>query len=311
LPDRAVWQPPSGVCAHDGSPLPLDLDFFAAPPREIGKVRTAYSTLKRGAPAGTLVLKGTIIGACLFFSFCGAMMMNKSDSVTLGVVLITSLGGIIGVAIALLGTKSHQCQFVGEDGVAYFDWTSSGAAPSSLKTMLEFKDATTLRTFLMETIQNGVSQGTQYTFTWEREDPLPSFKYNGMFRNLRTLAASDHYQFALEAERAWTDFKMPIIQDEFREQGSVTFPLRPRGFIRLSREEIEIDDKRGEKAFRMAKIDSIKVKHGNLVIRRVGSKPGLFTSGKGVYTIPYDSLADGQLFLIVVNTLVEHASRRA
>jgi hypothetical protein len=311
MPDRDVWHPQSGVYAHDGSPLPLDLDFFAAPPREIGKIRSAYSTLKRGAPAGTLLLKGTIIGACLFFSFCGSMMMNKSDRITPGVVLLTALGGIVGLVIALLGTPSHQCQFVGEGGVAYFDWSSTGAAPSTLKTMLEFKDATTLRTFLMETIQNGVSQGTRYTFTWEREDPLPTFQYNGLFRNLQTLTASDRYQFALQAERAWTDYKMPMVQEVFRDKGSVTFPLKPRGFIRLSREEIEIDDKRGEKIFRMAKIDSIKVKHGNLVIRRVGSKPGLFTSGKGVYTIPYDSLADGQLFLIVVNTLVEHASRRA
>jgi hypothetical protein len=312
MSERAVWQPPPGVSAHDGSPLPPDLDFFAVPPREIGPVSSAYSSLKQGAPAGTLLLRTSIIGASLLLGFCGGMLTpNKKEGLHVGAIIITTLSGCLGVTIAFLCASNHQCHFVGEDGVAYFEWKSSGPTPPSPSTVLAFRDATVLRTFLLETFQNGVSQGTQFTFTWQREPPLPPFKYQGTVRNLRAIPSTARYQFPLAAERAWTSYKMPIVQEEYRRTGSITFPLQPRGFVRLSRDEIEIDCKQGEKAFSMEKIDSIKVKRGNLVLRRIGTKPGLLSSGKWVFSIPYNELADGQLFLIVANSLLKRASKRS
>src|SRR5260221_428876 len=43
----AVWSPPSSVTDHLGGQLSPDRDFFVAPPREIGEVVKAYTSLKR------------------------------------------------------------------------------------------------------------------------------------------------------------------------------------------------------------------------------------------------------------------------
>jgi hypothetical protein len=41
----AVWTPAPDLTAHNRQELPANLIFFAAPPPEIGTIRSAYSTL--------------------------------------------------------------------------------------------------------------------------------------------------------------------------------------------------------------------------------------------------------------------------
>jgi hypothetical protein len=44
-----MWEPPPNATEHNGEPLAADRDFFAAPPAEIGAIRTAHRSLKKGA----------------------------------------------------------------------------------------------------------------------------------------------------------------------------------------------------------------------------------------------------------------------
>ncbi len=61
MSDRSVWTPPAGVTAHDGTPIPDDVDFFAEPPPEIGPVASAYSTLKVGRGADRRWIRAAIV----------------------------------------------------------------------------------------------------------------------------------------------------------------------------------------------------------------------------------------------------------
>src|SRR4051812_25150097 len=72
------WVPPQDVKEHSDAPIPLDADFFAPPPAEIGKVQSAQTTLRHGksgwATPVRFALAGTVsvaiaAGVYYFFRF--------------------------------------------------------------------------------------------------------------------------------------------------------------------------------------------------------------------------------------------------
>lgn len=63
---------PGSVTDHAGSPLPHDRDFFAAPPSEIGPLRSAYSTLRLGRETNSVGAKiGFALGERPICSYVG------------------------------------------------------------------------------------------------------------------------------------------------------------------------------------------------------------------------------------------------
>jgi hypothetical protein len=152
---------------HSGQRRPAEVEFFAEPPAEIGKVKSAESTLRPGResmPLAMRLLIGIAVGGAIALG--GYYLGRSTDQFErefyqrVGYML-----GAAGLGITLLVTRFKVvCSFVGENGVASF--TLKGRRDGSPKVqLLLFAQAEELRAKQIRQYVNGVYVGTRYDFT--------------------------------------------------------------------------------------------------------------------------------------------------
>jgi hypothetical protein len=209
-PTRAAWTPPPQLTSHSGQPLD-DRVFFQAPPPEIGRVVSAWSTLGIGetpAPRVSLstfltTLPGTLavfpliaLGAIACFVI--ALVSSGNAAFCLPIVLLLAVVTVLG-GIALIGRVPAECSFVGSLGVARFTW---GCLPGP-DAVLSFAQAAELH----RRTERMPSQRLVERYVWSGADGMIRFQiqidsghpvYGVLAREDRAFAA---------AEQAWRRFQ--------------------------------------------------------------------------------------------------------
>jgi hypothetical protein len=305
-----VWSPPPTVTEHNGDRLDPELEFFVAPPAEIGAVRSAHTSLKKGERARPTPIRAAVglgVGAVGFLLSMGFHRMTGILFIPASVTGTPPAlwAGIFGLLAAYLGWRgsgfAYECNFAGDSGCAQFRCEGDRATVVRSSVFL-FKGASAVSTRLIRSVKNGQYFGTKYYFHWY-SSPFEKSIYDisGIHHaDSKTPPARDLYNFARAVESAWYDFVTPAINAEFTRQGFVKFYMGYNCWAAFGRGFIEITDKEGRVSRCAAEdIGSAKLRDGYLTIRRKDAKSSLFDlfNSQGVYGFDYAAIRNGRLFL--------------
>ncbi len=159
-----AWTPPSTVTDHLGGQLSSDHDFFVAPPREIGTVVHAYTSLKRQveSPSKEKRLTTTItVAGVVVCAGVGLTYLTHSNWL-----IVTGI--VAGIAALITWFKSgfkHTCNYVGTEGCAEFKCVGERETLKE-KRLFCFKDAWALSTGMTRHYTNGIYTRTSFRFYW-------------------------------------------------------------------------------------------------------------------------------------------------
>lgn len=305
-----MWNPPPNVTEHNKEPLAADRDFFVAPHGEIGAIRTAHTSLKKGTGTRSVPVRVSITAA---WGVVGFLLVMGFHMLTKILIIPASLTGtppwLWGAIFALLplyfgwrnSNFQHQCSFVGDNGCAEYR-CEGNRETVVLKSVLLFQTATGLATRFTRSTQNGQYQSTKFYFHWHSADPeKKDFEIAGMHHADAKIPPADNpYNFGRSAEAAWYDYATPKITTEFARQGFYKFYMGYHRWAVLGNGFIEIVEPDG-KASRCAAgdIGSATLRDGYLTIRRKDAKSSLFNlfDSEGVFGFNYALIHNARLFL--------------
>ena len=290
---------------HGGASLSAKDEFFVDPPEEIGPVISAYTTLRKGAePMSQGARLGTAIVAGMVALIIGVVIaLALKNAPALQILIPLSLGGAA-LGIALWATSfKHHCTYVGRDGVARF--TCSGSREAVTGDVFCFKDAFELRTSQTRHYTNGVYQGTQYSFNWTDVGGRSRFTIAGRHNSEQgTPAAKDRYHFAAASERAWTLYLLNQVSAQLKMSGTIHFGLGGKNWVKLGERYISVHMSGVTTECDADDIAEVRIYQGMVEVRRKDAQEGWFSS-KGIFKFPYGSLGNAQLFLILMDKVVE------
>ena len=294
------WDPVEGVVTHAGMLIAEDLDFFAAPPPEIGEIRTADSTLKTTKRPLSLFTRAAIIFGV---PPAGIFGLRLAGFTGIDATILQIFFGIFWVPLAWFFTIfSHQCSFVGEDGVARVKCRGQRHKISK-REIFCFESASELRTSQTRSYHNGVYSGTSYVFTWTGPDGRKAFKLSGSYMGEnKPPKPKSKFHFALSAEINWSDWLLDRAQEELERQGSIRFRLDRENYVSVGPGFIELGTKGTVDRYEIGDIEGISVVDGTFKIKRKGAKEGWFRS-EGVLQFSYGTMANARVFILALDRL--------
>jgi hypothetical protein len=199
-PYRGYWHPGPEVTHFNGTPLAGDLDFFVLPPREIGTILYAHSTLRRGKMPWNPVARLFLAVMCGLIGGVLGLVVFAAMAVP-GVAVVPAL---IGMWVGWFATRfKHRCYYVGTTGCAYFQ---CGGNRESLivSDVFLFRpglrcDATTTARY-----ENNVYMSTSYNVSWEDSQGRVLYRIQGSHSSKNnTPSLDDDFWYALAAYAAW------------------------------------------------------------------------------------------------------------
>jgi hypothetical protein len=303
------WTPPDGITNHGEKSLSDHDDFFAQPPPEIGDVMTAFTTLRTDKQPWTLGMRlavGFFVGCILaVIGFFVGYAMSSQD-VREGLPLMIGLGvaGLgIGILIVMAATGfSHRCNYIAREGIAEFKCSGNRDNVSS-SSIFPFSEAAELRTTQVRRYYNGIYQGTNYSFIWSDRKGRHRYTISGTHNSERGQpAAKDNYHFASGAELAWSNYLLQYVSEQLQRDGFLHFNLGGADYVRVGPDYLELRVGGETTECATKDIGALSLMQGMFTIKRRDAKEGWFSS-KGVFKFNYNSLANAQLFLFLLEKL--------
>ncbi len=302
-----VWTPPPTVTDHLGGKLPADLDFFVVPPGEIGEIKSAYTSLKRGAQARSVAVRIAITAAYFVAGFAlGGVLYLVSHNLF----FILFVGIPIGSLVAVGGWRKagfpHSCAFVGPEGCAHFESRDTRENLTE-RGLLRFRDAGNVQTSSTRHIKNGVYQHTTFRHCWNLLGG-GHFIIDGVHSsNTKTPPVESLYHYAHAAETAWINYLIPKLDDELNQKGYINFYLADGRTARVGRGFLEIVDKDGNVSRSEAgDIGSAQLASGTFTLTRKDATSKFFglLGSSGVFRFDYSNMGNARLFLYAFEKLL-------
>jgi hypothetical protein len=310
-PDPREDEEVGQLTTHAGTFISEGDDFFVDAPKEIGRLLTASTSLRKDQEPKTPAYRAVLSLVLFFVGFILTEVVIymavegrfKEESILLALILPTAVGGIIAGIVVWATRFSHTCSYVGTKGVAVYQCSGDRDGVSRTHFFL-FRDAAELRIGQTRHYYNGVYTGTDYGFTWSNERGDTVFQYGGRYRSeAGTPEPKDPYHFALMAETAWTMHLFRDIEDVIKNDGSLYFGLRGGDFIELA-DGLFILSQGGTKTRLHAdQIDKMTIGNGVISIWEVGAQEGWFIN-KGIHQFMYADLGNARFFLYALEKLV-------
>jgi hypothetical protein len=312
-----IWTPPAAVTEHQGDKLSPECDFFVAPPTEIGEVRNAHTSLKRGTHAKTTPVRLVIAAIAIVLGYVAAVGFNMFTHLLMIPASLTHtpigvwalLVGLLPGYIAWRKTSfEHFCTFVGREGCAQIECKGERENITKNSVFL-FRGAKSVSTSFVRHIKNGRYNYTNYYFYWyPPESEKAIYEITGSHStDAKTPPPGNPYNFARAAESAWYDYLIPKIDAELAQNGFIKFYMGHRRWACVGRGFIEIVDKEGKSSRCEADdIGSAKLETGYLTICRKGAKASRFDlfSKEGVFRFDYAVMHNARLFLYAFEKLL-------
>jgi hypothetical protein len=310
-PDREgavpAWQPHEQIVRHAGMPLESETEFFVAPPQDIGEVITADSTLRYGKQPISPLLRcvlSLVLGAALVL-FVGGIVVMSDLKLDPSIILLGCLGGFVVAAIAFftMGFK-HVCTFVGAAGIARYT-LKGDREQEPREELLIFEDASNLTTSQTRHYHNGIYTGTAYEFKWTDVDGACLLKLAGQYKSKTgNPKPKDPFHFARSAENAWNGFLVHRLQKELEEHGYVEFKVNKHDVVRVGQGFLEFC--LGGKTERITREDikNVSISQGTF---HIDTHDARWFSSKGKFRFNYGAMANAQLFLYSLQTLLGYS----
>lgn len=289
---------------HSGQQRPAEVEFFAEPPAEIGKVKSAESTLRPGRQPkafGVRLLIGSAIGGILWYGLhwaaVNASPIDRQGFEILGIVL-----GLGALGITLLATRFKvKCSYVGEQGAALFTLTGRREAKPKAQVLL-FAQAQELRARQTRQYVNGVYVGTYYDYTWTDPAGQRLWRMKGSYRQKKKgLRAGEQFRFIQAAEVAWSVHYLARADEFLKTEGSIPFRVDKNRVVRIGPGFLEFHF--GGEAVRLTREEIASVNLGNGTFQ-FKHKDAKWYSLSGKYSFQYGTMANGRVFLLALEKLM-------
>jgi hypothetical protein len=305
-----MWSPPPYVTGHNGEPLSPECDFFVTPPVEIGTVRTAYTSLKKGVATRSVAIRAAL---ALTAGIVGFLLTWGFDSLTKILFVISDLTrtpvilwelAFVPLWVYLGWRKSrfkHVCTFAGDSGCAHYQCEQERSNVVQ-KSSFRFADAAAVSSQAVRRTKNGVYHGTNFYVHWYSANPAKLiYSITGShMADSKTPPPGNLFNFASAVESAWYRYAAPKIDAEFAQKGAVKFYLGGKYSCVMTLGVIDFVDEHGKLSRCGAdEIASAKLFDGQLTIRRKDARRGLFDlfNSEGVFSFPYGAIHNARLFL--------------
>ena len=290
-----TWTPSTNITQHAGRPILANIEFFAAPPLEIGQVTSAESTLKTSTKLVSTPLKIII---CLVSGLVGT-------GVTWQLTSSVWFAGIIGsLAVLIAYGKTaffHYCSYVGEKGVATYEIKGDRLQVPKAK-ILRFQDTTNLYTSQTQNYVNFFYRGTSYSYRFEQKSEKPFHLY-GEHRSRKGYPEDkDSWHLANAAEVAWINYLFPVVDEQVARSGYVEFPMKgyPKA-VRVGPAFLEFVLEDGVvQRVQVADMRKITLGSGTFYFEHDDSP---WWSNKGAYSFQYNDIPNAKLFLFYLKRL--------
>jgi hypothetical protein len=305
IDSRALSQLPD----HSGKQRPAEVEFVAEPPAEIGKVKSAESSLRPGRQPmqfGVRLLIGAAVGGAVFYGALwagsGANPFDRTTFQILGV-----LFGLGALGLTLLVTRfKAKCSYVGEQGAAYFILKGWRDAKPKVQ-MLLFANAQELRARQTRQYVNGVYCGTSYDYTWTDPAGKRLWRLKGTYyQRKKGLKAGEQFRFVQAAEIAWSLHYLERANQVLSAEGSIPFRVDKHRVVRVGPGFLEFHF--GGEPVRLAREDIASVNLGSGIFQ-FKHKDAKWYSLSGKYTFQYGTMANGRVFLLALEKLMGYQWR--
>ena len=296
---------------HSGEPIPKDSDFFASPPKEIGEVVTAQSSLKKGEKPMRFYIRVLIGIISIVIGLIIGLVINHYAHLTPNNnwFYVWVIGfPLLGLLISFAGTSFiHTCTYVGKKGVAKFTLEKNRNNPLKAE-ILQFKDAESLYTETTEHYRNFTYDETTYSYKWKDKNEKTIYKIEGAYHQKKALPKdlSDNYYFALSAKESWNSYKLSQMIDTITNGDNVRFKVKNMT-IEVGINTMNIYEKGKQLKWNISDIDSIGYGGGVITIYNSKHKNNSWFSkllGKGELTFAYADMPNADLFLLLLENLL-------
>lgn len=312
-----VWLPPPTVTEHTGEPLSPKYDFFASPPDEIGEIRSAYSSLKKGEQFNTLRARLRGVAVVAAFGVAVAIGLELAARVLTSLAEETHLprafwaavpGAALGVLLWRLTRSRGLCNYVGSTGCAEIVGSASGDKLIKRR-IVQFQDAGGLMASVSRHFQRTEYRYTEYSFRWyPRDGGGPCFEITGSHAaNLESPPPANYYHFGRAAEAAWCAYRAPFFDFELAQHGYLRFKLGSDRALRVGQAFLELEEADGARyRAESSEIGSVKVESAQLTLARKEGASGFF--GKlgeyGIISWDLSSMHNSRIFLLAFEKLL-------
>jgi hypothetical protein len=298
--EEGPWRPPEGMNDHGGRSIIDQADFFVDPPKGIGEILSAYTSLKVGveptsAAARTAWVLGLGGGGLLLGGVLGILTEHEGALLVIGLIV-----GVTAAIIAFYATRfQHRCSYIGSQGVARF--LCSGNRANVEDRVFRFREAAELRVTQTRRFVNGAYQGTDYAFAWADVAGRPVYRISGTYKSLQgNPPSSDSYHFAAASELSWSNYMLGQIRPQLISGGTIFFGLGGGDWVRLGEGKIVLCFKGQTTDCDVADIAEVRIQQGWFEVRRKDAVKGWFSS-TGIFKFPYGNLGNAQLFLFLMD----------
>lgn len=294
------WTPDTTTTRHTGSPIPLELDFFAEPPSDIGKILSADTTLTNPDLSNHAQRR---IRNCILWGLGGGVGMGAIFWIN---ELPFWIGAVIGLVMAVIcvllsSQYFHQCSYVGEYGITLHSLKGNRSAQPKTQTFY-YQDGKNLYTYQTRRYYNGVYTGTTFNYRWTRHSGS-DFKISGAHRSENGHPPEGNlWYFARAAEDAWSNFLLGSLNEQLNQLGYVEFPISGAlNAVRIGLGFMEFEEKKGNcQRVNVADMQDIRLGNGVFQFKH---KDATWWSGKGKYSFSYSTIPNARLFIICLDKL--------
>lgn len=256
-----VWRPSSKTIQLNHEPMDATMDFFTAPPAQLGEIIAASSSLKVGRTGFPLAARVAIAAVCILVS---ALYFNWQIVDCGGAGIIGGfLGAIPGMLLFAATRFNHFVGYVSKNGYAKFTCKDHRDNIVKAELML-FDDVADLYASEVRESHNFIYSGTGYEYKWCTEDRTMVSQITGMFYS--NPKPDNPYFLATAAETAWTSHLASTAMKEFKTKGHVTHNLQLGGSLRLGKDWIEFPIKEQVVRLTTAEVKQIEIANGMILI---------------------------------------------
>jgi hypothetical protein len=306
-PDDEIGQ----LTTHAGVLINEDDDFFASAPNEIGRLYSAFTTLRTDVDPRPLPFRLVlvaifslvtfILGALFSFFVSGAPL--EFTTVLCIMAIWAAVGALEGGMVLWWTRFRHTCSYVGVKGIAAY--SCSGDRENVRQTELFlFRDAAELRIGQTRHYYNGVYTGTNYSFTWSDERGTIVHKLGGRYSSeAGTPVVTDPYHYALMTETAWTMYLFRDIDRIMTGDELLFFGLNGNDYVQLGSGLLILVQGGKTIELHSHEIEKMNVGNGVISVWEIGAKEGWFVNS-GIHQFMYHDLGNARFFMFAVKKLL-------
>jgi hypothetical protein len=302
--DIAAWEPTEGVLTHAGTAIPEDMDFFVPPPPKLGKVMTAWSTLKLGQEAPSPASKALVAGLAgvLTAGVVLAVAAAAFGRVEPEILLFAAGTGLLVALLAWFARRfKHSCSYVCASGIIRYTLKGDRDADVASE-VLVFRQAANLNAGQTRHYTNGIYTGTNYDYTWTDDEGHRLLRLSGSY-NSKTgnPKPKSPFHLARAGEIAWNIHLSERLQAELDEFGSIEFPVNKHDVVRVGRGFLEFDFKGRVDHVPASEIKALSIHSGTFSIH---TKDAKWFGSKGKFSFNYSQLGNAGMFVFALEQLL-------